>query len=145
MQIDSGNQKLHFSVLTAIGPSVTMAMFLFLGCLLTASVSLAADVANRNLDTLSFSRLLVRFKDDPGIAVAPDEFRVLIIEALRENGFNVRGAENLLFDQDNSHEARFVLGGTLTELRCKRFSLRPNSEVCGLGLNGSCSTNSEKW
>ncbi|HKO47315.1 MAG TPA: hypothetical protein VJV79_06310 [Polyangiaceae bacterium] len=67
--------------------------------------------------TLSIRKLLARIDKDE-IGLAKPEYRVHIIEALRRSGFNAVGAENLVFGKDDSDEADFVLGGTVTELDC---------------------------
>ncbi len=69
---------------------------------------------------ITFSKLLVRPSDTYDISLAGAEFNVMILEALRRLGYNAVGAENLLFDVHESHKARMVLGGNLTDLTCRR-------------------------
>jgi len=66
---------------------------------------------------VGFSNLLARIDKDE-IGFAKPEYRVHILEALRRAGFNAVGAENLVFDKDDSDKADFVLGGTVKELDC---------------------------
>ncbi len=61
---------------------------------------------------------------------------MFVLEALREQGFNAVGAENLVFDQDRSRDAEYVLGGTLTELECP--SKRPLN--CRIAIGGCART-----
>jgi serine protease Do len=81
---------------------------------------------------IGFSRLLVRLGVTDQIGLAREEFRVHILEEMRQMGFNAVGAENLVFDKDRSDAADVVLGGTVRELRCihKRATLN-----CGLGID----------
>jgi len=66
---------------------------------------------------VGFSNLLARIDKDE-IGLAKPEYRVHILEALRGAGFNAVGAENLVFNKDDSDKADYVLGGTVTELDC---------------------------
>jgi serine protease Do len=75
-------------------------------------------VAPAKMETLTFANLLLRAPAVPEIGLASDTFRVDILEELRQVGHNALGAENLVFGQDSSDDARFVLGGTIRELEC---------------------------
>jgi S1-C subfamily serine protease len=75
--------------------------------------------------TLTFSNLLVRDERHKELYYTTGDYRVYILEALRKSGFRVLGAENLLFGQDKSADARFVLGGTITATICNIDPKRP--------------------
>lgn len=66
--------------------------------------------------SVTFTKLILR-DDETGIVrgAATEEYRILVLETLREAGFDVRGAESLLFGKDASAEARYLLGGTVRE------------------------------
>ncbi|MET0795378.1 MAG: serine protease [Polyangiaceae bacterium] len=66
---------------------------------------------------VGFSNLLARIDKDE-IGFAKPEYRVHILEALRQAGFNAVGAENLVFNKDDGEKADLVLGGTVRELDC---------------------------
>lgn len=98
---------------------------------LTSVRSARAQAAPANTKVaVGFSNLLARIDKDE-IGFAKPEYRVHILEALRHAGFNAVGAENLVFDKDNSDKADFVLGGTVTELDCL---LRFSSLRCRIGI-----------
>jgi S1-C subfamily serine protease len=67
---------------------------------------------------LGFSNLVLRVESAAEIGVAPAEFRVMILEALRQAGFNAVGAESLVFGKDSSKRADLLLGGTIREFEC---------------------------
>lgn len=56
------------------------------------------------------------------ITVASDEFKLLASETMRNQGYNVLGAENLLFGKDESAKATYQLGGTVTDLTFNTFA-----------------------
>jgi hypothetical protein len=68
---------------------------------------------------VGFSNLVARLDNDE-IGFAKAEYRVHILEALRAEGFNAVGAENLVFGKDEAERADVVLGGTVKELACQR-------------------------
>jgi serine protease Do len=74
------------------------------------------------LAPLTFSNLLYRIDGKDEVGLVKQDYRIFILEALREWGFNAVGAENLVFDKDYSSRADFVLGGTLREIRCRHQS-----------------------
>jgi len=76
----------------------------------------AGDV--RDQPAVGFSNLVIRVDNDPSIAIASEEARVHILEALRQSGLNAVGAESLVFGKDHAERADFLLGGTVRELRC---------------------------
>lgn len=80
-----------------------------------------AKVDTASLHSLTFSRVVLRLKDETDINIAPDEYRVRFLEDLRKRGYPARGAESLVFGQDDSDEARFVLGATITDLQCVKL------------------------
>ncbi|MBN2527046.1 MAG: trypsin-like peptidase domain-containing protein [Deltaproteobacteria bacterium] len=121
-----------------VGPmyrlAVSLAALLVTVLILQSNISQAQIAPTDKLGSLSFSKLIVRVENDYEIAIAPDEYRVFIIEELRKAGFNVKGAESLLFDQDKSNEARFILGATLTELDCGVAGQFARQKVCDMGV-----------
>jgi S1-C subfamily serine protease len=101
-----------------------MAWILLVAVLLSATgASAQPDTAveagdETELETLTFTRLIVREQGRYDIAVAAGTFRVTIIEELRRRGYNVTGAESLLFDQDRSSKAALLLGGIVQDVEC---------------------------
>lgn len=85
------------------------------------------------LESLTFSRLVVRFPGDNEIGVEGGHLRVQFLEALRHHGYPALGAESLVFDEDKSNQARFVLGGTANELACR--TLDAKRRRCELGVS----------
>jgi serine protease Do len=79
---------------------------------------------------IGFSNLLARLEDDE-IGFAKAEYRVHILEELRNAGFNAVGAENLVFNRDDSEKADLVLGGTVKELACRSVGAQLR---CGVGI-----------
>jgi hypothetical protein len=73
---------------------------------------------NAGLRPLGFSNLVFRLESTDEIGIAGEDFRVHILESLRENGFNAVGAESLVFGKDASRRAELLLGGTVRELDC---------------------------
>jgi serine protease Do len=70
------------------------------------------------LHPLTFTRLVFRLENEDDIGLGKAEFRVHFLEELRRLGYPAVGAESLVFDRDNSNQARFLLGGTVTDLTC---------------------------
>src|SRR5262245_460059 len=93
-----------------------------------AAVALAQDdpspivVMPEQVDTVTFTRLLVRDDDGTLLGQAPEQIRFLALDELRAAGHDVRGAESVLFGQDDSADADYLLGGTVTELDCDNTS-----------------------
>lgn len=79
---------------------------------------------------IGFSNLVARIDDDE-IGFAKAEYRVHILEAMRDAGFNAVGAESLVFNRDNSEEADLLLGGTVKELACTGKSAKLR---CSVGI-----------
>ncbi len=69
--------------------------------------------------SITFSRLIFRPSGQFDIAIAPEEFRISLIEEMRSRRFNVLGVENILFGKDKSEYARMLLGGTIQHLKCR--------------------------
>ena len=89
-----------------------------------ASAATPIKVKSDELNTLTFSELVIQFENDADIGVAKDGYKLLIFNELRAHGYNVMGAESLVFGEDKSDRARFVLGGTLTEFECESGFIR---------------------
>src|SRR5438874_4218354 len=68
---------------------------------------------------IGFSTLILRIEGQDEIGIAGQDFRVVILEALRKAGFHAVGAENLVFGKDRANQADYVLGGTVRELECR--------------------------
>ncbi len=81
--------------------------------------------------SITFSNLVLRAQRSGKIELAQGGYGVLILEELRKYGHRALGAEDLVFGKDRSGEARFVLGGTVTELECRKVSYRLN---CGVAV-----------
>jgi S1-C subfamily serine protease len=86
-----------------------------------------------SLDSLTFSGLVIRIPGDNEIAVEGGRLRVQFLESLRKNGYPALGAESLVFNEDKSNQARFVLGGTVNELKCR--ALNKGEKRCELGVS----------
>src|ERR1700690_1750448 len=103
---------------------------LLLGCLVVARSAHAEEAPEETKVAVGFSNLLARIDKDE-IGFAKPQFRVHILEALRDAGFNAVGAENLVFDKDDAEKADLVLGGTVKELECRSPS---NDMRCRVGI-----------
>lgn len=73
----------------------------------------------KDLPRIGFSNLVVRIPGQDQIGLANRNDRVFLIEHLRKFGFNMVGAESLVFEKDRTAEADYLLGGTLNELECE--------------------------
>jgi S1-C subfamily serine protease len=83
-----------------------------------AQPSPAKPAPRAGLASLTFGNLVVRIEGRERIGFAEQDYRVFILEKLRASGFNALGVESLVFDEDKSEEADFVLGGVMTEMHC---------------------------
>jgi S1-C subfamily serine protease len=102
--------------------------------LLLARAAVAQDKTPIHVDTaksasISFTRLVIQDNNALVVGVAADSYRILILDALRSSGYDVRGAESVVFDQDRSDEARFFLGGTLTKVTVWAHGFQRDVEV----------------
>jgi serine protease Do len=84
------------------------------------------------LHPVTFSRLILRLEREDEIGVGKAEFRVRFLEELRRLGYPAVGAESLIFDKDNSGQARFLLGGTVNELSCVLTGNFKPYRLCGI-------------
>jgi S1-C subfamily serine protease len=82
--------------------------------------------------SIGFSNLVVRLASRDGIGLAEADFRVNILEELRNRRFNAVGAESLVFGKDHGDEAELLLGGTVRELECVEIPVKGG--VCRLGI-----------
>jgi hypothetical protein len=73
------------------------------------------------MESMTFTRLLFKSPDSFEITVSTGEINIWIIDTLRKFGYNVLGAENLLFGVDNSAKAKMLLGGTVSKSGCFFF------------------------
>jgi S1-C subfamily serine protease len=89
-------------------------------------------VRPENLHPLTFARLILRIPGDE-IGVGREEYRMRMLEELRAWGYPAVGGESLVFGVDSSEEARFLLGGTVTELDCDRRAF-PKEHRCRIGI-----------
>lgn len=83
----------------------------------------ASPEASAPKAALGVSNLILHLDGDDDIGMAGGDLRVLLLERLRDRGFNAVGAENLVFDKDESHRASYRLGGTVRELSCTKNSV----------------------
>jgi S1-C subfamily serine protease len=60
----------------------------------------------------------VRLDGSDEIGIASADFHVRLIEHMRARGFDAVGAENLVFNKDESNRAQYVVGGTVKEVAC---------------------------
>lgn len=73
---------------------------------------------------VSFSRMVIREDSSMGqIYELSPSFRINVLETLRAQGYNVKGAENLIFGQDDGAQADYLLGGELVDGRCTTSSM----------------------
>jgi len=86
------------------------------------------------LHPITFSRLILRLEREDDIGVGKAEFRVRFLEELRRLGYPAVGAESLIFDKDNSGQARFLLGGTVTELNCRLTGNFQPQRLCAIAV-----------
>ncbi|MBI1852621.1 MAG: trypsin-like peptidase domain-containing protein [Planctomycetes bacterium] len=56
-----------------------------------------------------------------GLSFGSQEFNLAANDELRNHGYNVLGGEDLLFGEDKSSKARFLLGGTISSLGYDTF------------------------
>jgi hypothetical protein len=87
------------------------------------------SVEGQALEPITFTKLIFRDEQGKILGQATEEFRVTVLEELRKAGYPVRGAENVLFDQDASAEARFQLGGTMNDVQCRTGRVGMGCEV----------------
>ncbi|MEZ4241708.1 MAG: serine protease [Myxococcota bacterium] len=73
-------------------------------------------LAGRHPSRFTVAPLVLDERAARQLAVTADELRVHLIEQARAEGWPVAGAENPLFGQDQSDDARYVLGGEVGEL-----------------------------
>lgn len=92
----------------------------------------AESAPKTEMETITFSRIVVRFPDTPEISISGEDLRVRVLEELRRLGYPALGAESLVFGKDETDRARMVLGGTATELECKPG--RAGARTCQLGV-----------
>lgn len=89
------------------------------------------NVSRTPLEPFTFAAPLLRFSSR-GLGLRPEEIRIQLVELAREAGWPVLGVENLVFDDDRSSEARFVIGAEVMSVYDARPS--PGAEI-GLGLD----------
>ncbi|MDH5676858.1 MAG: serine protease [Myxococcales bacterium] len=109
------------------------AAVVFVLCGLALSNTARAEDKPTGWRPVTFSKLVFRLSGSDEIGIASGEYRVFILEELRARGLNAVGAENLVFEKDDSHRAEFVLGGTVTELEC--HSARGVVQACRVGID----------
>jgi serine protease Do len=90
-----------------------------LGALVFAVVVLAGVPLEARGETrpIGFANLVFRLENDR-IGIASGDFGVYVVETLRGAGVSAVGAENLVFNKDDSSRAELLLGGTVRELDC---------------------------
>lgn len=81
--------------------------------------------------SIGVSNIVVRLEGRDDIGLAGADYRIHLIEHMRERGFTAVGAENLVFDKDESHRAEFRVGGIVKELDCTHTR---GGMSCGLGV-----------
>jgi serine protease Do len=87
---------------------------LFFSIAVVVCVPLEARAETR---PIGFANLVFRLENDR-IGIASGDFGVYVVEALRGAGVTAVGAENLVFNKDDSSRAELLLGGTVRELEC---------------------------
>ncbi len=106
---------------------------LALWAMVAAAVVFAPRVARgeERKVAIGFSNLVARFDGWDEIGLAKPEYRVYILEYLRDAGLNAVGAESLVFSRDDAEKADLVLGGTVKELTCRSFD---DGRACRIGI-----------
>lgn len=79
--------------------------------------------------SIGFSKLIVRLEGTDEIGIVGSHYEVQLIERMRARGFRAVGAENLVFGKDESHQARFLVGGTVNELECRKQNLELSCRI----------------
>jgi S1-C subfamily serine protease len=102
-------------------------------CLAGSAAAEPAPIAveSEQMHSLTLAEIIVRIEGDLDVGTAREGIKLMIFEELRASGYNVLGAEDLVFGDDRSHQARFLLGGTVRELECLPSYL-------GMGRTGRC-------
>lgn len=87
---------------------------------LTPERAAPIDVAEQEQSaSITVARLILRDDSELGAIYSTDgAWRVVALETLRAHGYDARGAENLVFGQDNSHQTKYALGGEVTDGEC---------------------------
>jgi hypothetical protein len=98
---------------------------------IVAAVSPRVARAEDRRVAIGFSHLLVRMDGPDDIGFADPQFRVYILETLRQGGFNAVGAESLVFSRDDAEKADVILGGTIKEASCRR---RDDDKACRIAI-----------
>lgn len=81
---------------------------------------------------IGVSNLVVRLESQDSIGIVGADYKIRLLERLRERGFMAVGAENLVFEKDESRRAEFRLGGIVRELDC--MPVRRGVVNCSLGV-----------
>lgn len=81
--------------------------------------------------SLSLSNIIIRLDDSDEIGLAGVDYRIHLIERMREKGFAALGAEDLIFGKDDSAGAAYQIGGIVRELDCTKMSAKLR---CRLGI-----------
>lgn len=67
---------------------------------------------------VGFSNLVVQLAEHDEIGMAGTDLKIKLIEHMRSRGFAAVGAENLVFNKDESMRALFQVGGTIRKVEC---------------------------
>jgi S1-C subfamily serine protease len=94
----------------------------------------APPLKAENLYPMTFSKLLFRPTGSIELWKLPDNFALSILDVLRARGYNIVGAENILFNVEKSDTARMVLGGSILKFACMEDRLH-NTRACDIALN----------
>jgi S1-C subfamily serine protease len=65
--------------------------------------------------TLTVANLVIEDEVGAAVAVSTETLRLRLLAFLRADGFPTRGGESVVFDQDESRDARFAIGGRVRE------------------------------
>ncbi len=90
-------------------------------------------IQGKDVQSVTFARLVFRIPGDSEISVSSEQVRIRFLEYMRSIGYPARGAESLVFGQDDADKARFVLGGTIHELECRPAPTLPMRR-CRVGI-----------
>lgn len=80
------------------------------------------DPKKEERHTITFADLIYRPTGRFDVGITDFGFRLVFLDELRRQKFNVRGAENVVFGKDASRSARLKIGGTIKKIDCPDVS-----------------------
>lgn len=132
----SGTPDIHKTLSTSVRLGRKLAVAAAVLCTVVVRVGIAGpppatQPANIPGVPIGFSNLIVRLDSRDEIGLAGADFKVHMIEHLRERGFKAVGAESLVFNRDESQRAAVRIGGIVREIHCAKHG---ETLRCRLGV-----------